>query len=166
MWIFIFPCSYNYVNNFWPINVSQKIVCNLWEDRRGDFLHPISHLAVWNVNLMAEAVWLASWTRKWPRNSNRSTEKALGSRLWRYHVTLACFPVNFIDRYKKILYCCLAICNLLLSSSFYHLTLNLRTTLMVQWLGIHLVMKAIRVPSRVQEDPPYLRATKPMLHNY
>ena len=154
------------MNNFWPINVSQKIVCNLWEDRRWDFLHPVSRLAVWNVNLMAEAVWLHLGP-----GSDLETVIDLERRHWApdYEDTMSlwiAFLWTSFTGTKKILYCYLAICNLLLSSSFYHLKLNLGTTLMVQWLGIHFVMKAIWVPSQVQEDPPCLRATKPMLHTY
>ena len=40
------------------------------------------------------------------------------------------------------------------------------TSLVVQWLRIHLPMQGTRVQSLVQEDPTCRRATKPMRHNY
>ena len=40
------------------------------------------------------------------------------------------------------------------------------TSLMVQWLGIHLPMQRTGVQSLVQEDPPCRGATKPVHPNY
>ena len=42
----------------------------------------------------------------------------------------------------------------------------LRTSLVVQWLRIHLPMHGTRVQSLVQEDPTCCGATKPVRHNY
>ena len=42
----------------------------------------------------------------------------------------------------------------------------LGTSLMVQWLRIHLSMQGKWVPSLVQEDPTCCGATKPLHHNY
>ena len=44
-------------------------------------------------------------------------------------------------------------------------TLN-RTSLVAQWLRIHLPMQGTRVQALVREDPTHHRATKPMRHNY
>ena len=41
-----------------------------------------------------------------------------------------------------------------------------RTSLMVQWLRIHLPMQGTRVQALVREDPTCLRATKPVCHHY
>ena len=41
-----------------------------------------------------------------------------------------------------------------------------RASLLVQWLGIHLVMQGTRVQSQVREDPTCHGATKPLHHNY
>jgi len=40
-----------------------------------------------------------------------------------------------------------------------------RTSLVVQWLRICLLMQGTQVQSLVQEDPMCLRATKPECHN-
>ena len=40
------------------------------------------------------------------------------------------------------------------------------TSLVAQWLRIHLSMQGTRVPALVQEDPTCCGATKPMRHNY
>ena len=40
------------------------------------------------------------------------------------------------------------------------------TSLVVQWLRIHLPMQGTQVRSMVWEDPTCQRATKPMNHNY
>ena len=40
------------------------------------------------------------------------------------------------------------------------------TSLVVQWLRIHLPMQGTRVWALVQEDPTCRRATKPVCHNY
>ena len=40
------------------------------------------------------------------------------------------------------------------------------TVLVAQWIGIFLPMQEIWVQSLVQEDSTYLRATKPLHHNY
>ena len=40
------------------------------------------------------------------------------------------------------------------------------TSLVVQWLRIHLPMQGTRVRVLVQEDATCCGATKPMLHNY
>ena len=40
------------------------------------------------------------------------------------------------------------------------------SSLVVQWLRIHLPTQGTRVPSLVQEDPTWGGATKPMRHNY
>ena len=37
---------------------------------------------------------------------------------------------------------------------------------MVQWIRIHLAMQGTQVQSLVWEDPPSLRAAKPVDHNY
>ena len=42
----------------------------------------------------------------------------------------------------------------------------LRTSLVAQWLGIHLLMQRTGVRALVQEDPTCHRATKPVHHNY
>ena len=42
----------------------------------------------------------------------------------------------------------------------------LKTSLVVQWLRIHLPMQGSRVWSLTREDPMCLGATKPMSHNY
>ena len=42
----------------------------------------------------------------------------------------------------------------------------LGTSLVVQWLRIHLPMQATQVPALVQEDPTCHGATKPVRHNY
>ena len=42
----------------------------------------------------------------------------------------------------------------------------LRSSLVVQWLGIHLPMQGMWVQSLVREDPTCLRAIKPVHHNY
>ena len=41
-----------------------------------------------------------------------------------------------------------------------------RSSLVVQWLRIHLPMQGTRVQSLVREDPTCRRATKPVSHNY
>ena len=43
---------------------------------------------------------------------------------------------------------------------------NLWTSLVAQWLRIHLSMQGSQVQSQVQEDPICRRATKPVCHNY
>ena len=43
---------------------------------------------------------------------------------------------------------------------------NCRTSLVAQWLRIHLTMQGTRVWALVQEDPTCRGATKPMHHNY
>ena len=40
------------------------------------------------------------------------------------------------------------------------------TSLVAQWLRIHLPMQGTRVRARVREDPTCHRATKPVCHNY
>ena len=40
------------------------------------------------------------------------------------------------------------------------------TSLVVQWLGIHLPRQGTRVRALVQEDPTCCGATKPVHHNY
>ena len=42
----------------------------------------------------------------------------------------------------------------------------LRTSLVVQWLRIHLAMQGTRVQFLMQEDPTCCGANKPMCHNY
>ena len=46
------------------------------------------------------------------------------------------------------------------------LNTNAGTSLVAQWLRIHLPMQGTRVRSLVREDPTYCRATKPVHHNY
>ena len=41
-----------------------------------------------------------------------------------------------------------------------------RTSLVVQWLRIHLPMQGTRVQALVWEDPTCRGATKPVRHNY
>ena len=41
-----------------------------------------------------------------------------------------------------------------------------RTSLVAQWLRIHLRMQGTQVLSLVQKDPTCCRATKPMSHNH
>ena len=41
-----------------------------------------------------------------------------------------------------------------------------RTSLVTQWLRIHLPMQGTRVRALVREDPTCCGATKPMCHNY
>ena len=41
-----------------------------------------------------------------------------------------------------------------------------RTSLVVQWLGIHLPMQETQVQALVWEDPTCCGATKPVYHNY
>ena len=43
---------------------------------------------------------------------------------------------------------------------------NAGTSLVAQWLRIHLAMQRTQVRSSVQEDPTCHRATEPMRHNY
>ena len=45
-------------------------------------------------------------------------------------------------------------------------TASMGTSLVVQWLRIHLPMQGTRVRALVWEDPTCCRATKPMSHNY
>ena len=40
------------------------------------------------------------------------------------------------------------------------------TSLVAQWLRIHLPMQGTRVRALVREDPTCRRATKPVRHNY
>ena len=40
------------------------------------------------------------------------------------------------------------------------------TSLVVQWLRIHLPMQGTQLPALVQEDPTCRGATKPVRHNY
>ena len=40
------------------------------------------------------------------------------------------------------------------------------TSLVAQWIRIHLPMQGTRVPYLVREDPTCRRATKPVHHNY
>ena len=42
----------------------------------------------------------------------------------------------------------------------------IETSLVVQWLRIHLPMQGTQVRTLVQEDPTCREATKPMRHNY
>ena len=42
----------------------------------------------------------------------------------------------------------------------------LGTSLVVQWLRVHLLMQGTRVQSLVQEDSTCCGATKPVCHNY
>ena len=51
----------------------------------------------------------------------------------------------------------------LLGHSFWK---NFRTSLVIQWLRMHLSMQKTWVQSLVQEDTICCRATKPMYHNY
>ena len=43
---------------------------------------------------------------------------------------------------------------------------NLGTSLVAQWLRIHLPMQGTRISALVQEDPTCRRAAKPVHHNY
>ena len=43
---------------------------------------------------------------------------------------------------------------------------NSRTSLVVQWMGVHLPMQETQVGSLVQEDSTCHRATQPVNHNY
>ena len=43
---------------------------------------------------------------------------------------------------------------------------NGRTSLVGQWLRVHLPMQGTRVQALVQEDPTCHGATKPVCHNY
>ena len=43
---------------------------------------------------------------------------------------------------------------------------KLGTSLVAQWLRIHLPMQGTRVRALVQEDPTCRGATKPVCHNY
>ena len=43
---------------------------------------------------------------------------------------------------------------------------TLGTSLVAQWLRIHLPMQGTRVQALVREDPTCLGATKPVGHNY
>ena len=54
--------------------------------------------------------------------------------------------------------------NLLLD--FLILKVNCGTSLVVQWLRIHLPMQETQVRALVQEDPICRGATKPVRHNY
>ena len=47
-----------------------------------------------------------------------------------------------------------------------HLEVKQETSLVVQWLRIHLPMQGTWVGALVQEDPTCHGATKPMSHNY
>ena len=42
----------------------------------------------------------------------------------------------------------------------------MRTSLVAQWLRIHLPRQGTRVRALVREDPTSLGATKPVCHNY
>ena len=48
----------------------------------------------------------------------------------------------------------------------YHLKIELRASLVAQWLGIHLPMQGTRVHAPVREDPTCRGATRPVSHNY
>ena len=50
--------------------------------------------------------------------------------------------------------------------TLHFLKLKVGTSLMAQWLRIHLPMQGTRIRALVWEDPTYSRATKPMHHNY
>ena len=51
-------------------------------------------------------------------------------------------------------------------SKNFCLKLQLRASLVVQWLRIHLLMQATQVRALVREDPTYRGATKSVHHNY
>ena len=48
----------------------------------------------------------------------------------------------------------------------HHQEREKRTSLVAQWLRIHLPMQGTRVQALVREDPTWHRATKPMRHGY
>ena len=48
----------------------------------------------------------------------------------------------------------------------FHLKIVIGTSLVAQWLRIHLPMQGTWVRSLLREDPTCRRATKPMSHNY
>ena len=47
-----------------------------------------------------------------------------------------------------------------------HMKKTKGTSLVAQWLRIHLPMQGTQVPALVREDPTCRGATKPMRHNY
>ena len=49
---------------------------------------------------------------------------------------------------------------------WYHKSKILGTSLVAQWLRIHLPIQGTRVQALVREDPTCRRATKPVSHNY
>ena len=51
-------------------------------------------------------------------------------------------------------------------TQFFCLKICLGTSLVVQWLRIHLPMQGTWVRALVQEDPTCRGATKPVCHNY
>ena len=53
----------------------------------------------------------------------------------------------------------------LVKSLIFKSTLH-QTSLVVQWLGVCLALQGTVVPSLIQEDPTWHRATKPTGHNY
>ena len=48
----------------------------------------------------------------------------------------------------------------------WNLKYDTGTSLVAQWLRIHLSMQGTWIRSLVQEDPTCCRATKPVSHNY
>ena len=53
-----------------------------------------------------------------------------------------------------------------LTFTFQALSVQERTSLVVQWLRIRLPMQGTRVRALVREDPTCRGAAKPMRHNY
>ena len=78
------------------------------------------------------------------------TTKKVGEKFkhFKSHIVLYTFPMLEIH-HNKLLY-----------------KVSGRTSLVVQWLRICLLMQGTRVRSLVREDPTCRRATKPVHHNY
>ena len=111
------------------------------------------------------------WSRSlpdWPRQSlRRDTGGSLGLKVLtgRINIAMKCGralagsqdtgPVTLPDSLPVTLW---------LDSLFSKVILG--TSLVVQWLRIHLPMQGTRVRSLVGEDPTLCGATKPMRHNY
>ena len=113
------------------------------------------HWACWK-NIQESRVAGAEWVRgRWSRwDQNRSWVG--GVRLWktrRPRYTLFCFTYCDIGRIPWLHY-------------IFFRNITLRTSLVAQWLRIHLPMQGTWVRALGREDPTCRGATKPVCHNY
>ena len=78
-------------------------------------------------------------------------------QLWKKKTTLKSLVLYTLNEW-------IMVCELYLNTVIF-LKNTYRTSLEIQWLGIHLPMQGTQVRPLVQEDPIYLGAAKPKCHN-